>query len=355
MTSMSATSSAASPATSLWERYQAHLVRYGDLGIWLDISRMRFGDAFFEAMTAKAEEAFSQMKELEAGAIANPDENRMVGHYWLRNPAMAPTAELHDEIDTTREAIRHFAADMHSGKINAGMRPVHRRAAHRHRRVRARPAVPLGGPGRHGRPHGDPFPGQHRPRRLRQDIRTKSAASPQRSPWSFQNPAAQRRPAMACSRRRRATKSAGPQLRQARRRRHRRGQRAGQSRRKGRLASPFPDVGLGRRPHFGNERRRPPPDGLARPRHRSIPRRRRRDGRQDPRRQGPRGERADGSRADVVFCRQRQGEKDMVILPVQGPPRPVFEVPPAARDGIARQGARPRRQGRPPGHRRLRQ
>jgi glucose-6-phosphate isomerase len=107
-------------AQSLWERYQAHLVRYGDLGIWLDISRMRFGDAFFEAMTAKAEEAFSQMKELEAGAIANPDENRMVGHYWLRNPAMAPTAELHDEIDTTREAIRHFAADIHSGKITAG-------------------------------------------------------------------------------------------------------------------------------------------------------------------------------------------------------------------------------------------
>jgi len=26
---------------SLWDRYQAHLVRYKDLGIWLDISRMR--------------------------------------------------------------------------------------------------------------------------------------------------------------------------------------------------------------------------------------------------------------------------------------------------------------------------
>ena len=90
-------------AQSLWERYQAHLVRYSDLGIWLDISRMRFGDGFFEAMTAQAEEAFSRMKELEAGAIANPDENRMVGHYWLRNPALAPSAELRDEIETTRE------------------------------------------------------------------------------------------------------------------------------------------------------------------------------------------------------------------------------------------------------------
>jgi len=106
-------------AQSLWERYQAHLVRYNDLGIWLDISRMRFNDGFFDAMSRRAEEAFARMKELEAGAIANPDENRMVGHYWLRNPALAPRAELRDEIDTTREDIRHFAADVHAGRISA--------------------------------------------------------------------------------------------------------------------------------------------------------------------------------------------------------------------------------------------
>jgi glucose-6-phosphate isomerase len=107
-------------AQSLWERYQAHLVRYNDLGIWLDISRMRFGDDYFTTMTPKAEEAFSRMHELEAGAIANPDENRMVGHYWLRNPSLAPTAELRDEIDTTREAIRKFASDIHDGSVTAG-------------------------------------------------------------------------------------------------------------------------------------------------------------------------------------------------------------------------------------------
>jgi len=105
---------------SLWDRYQAHLVRYKDLGIWLDISRMRFADGFFDAMTGKVDEAFARMKELEAGAIANPDENRMVGHYWLRNPALAPTANLRDEIETTREDIRLFAADVHTGKVKAG-------------------------------------------------------------------------------------------------------------------------------------------------------------------------------------------------------------------------------------------
>jgi glucose-6-phosphate isomerase len=38
----------------------------------------------------------------------------------LRNPSLAPSAELRDEIDTTREDIRKFAADIHTGKITAG-------------------------------------------------------------------------------------------------------------------------------------------------------------------------------------------------------------------------------------------
>jgi glucose-6-phosphate isomerase len=38
--------------------------------------------------------AFKAMSELEKGAIANPDENRRDGHYWLRNPALAPEPEI---------------------------------------------------------------------------------------------------------------------------------------------------------------------------------------------------------------------------------------------------------------------
>ncbi|HEX4084154.1 MAG TPA: glucose-6-phosphate isomerase [Chthoniobacteraceae bacterium] len=102
---------------SLWDRYQAYLVRYDDLGISLDISRMRFTAQFLDGMSGKAEEAFARMQELEAGAIANPDENRMVGHYWLRNAALAPTSELRDEIESTKKAILEFAAQVHDGKI----------------------------------------------------------------------------------------------------------------------------------------------------------------------------------------------------------------------------------------------
>ena len=44
------------------------------------------------------QQAFEAMDALERGAIANPDENRMVGHYWLRAPDLAPSAEIAAEI-----------------------------------------------------------------------------------------------------------------------------------------------------------------------------------------------------------------------------------------------------------------
>jgi glucose-6-phosphate isomerase len=56
---------------------------------------------------------------LEAGAIANPTEKRMVGHYWLRTPGLAPTPELRTEIEQTINRIKKFAADIHAGKITA--------------------------------------------------------------------------------------------------------------------------------------------------------------------------------------------------------------------------------------------
>src|SRR5437867_11505729 len=70
-------------------------------------------------MQPKIEKAFTAMRELEAGAIANPTENRMVGHYWLRNPLLAPTPELRAEMQDTVKRIKRFAEDVHAGKIAA--------------------------------------------------------------------------------------------------------------------------------------------------------------------------------------------------------------------------------------------
>jgi glucose-6-phosphate isomerase len=108
-------------SSSLWQRFQQYFLRYEDLGFSIDISRMKFPDGFFGEMQPKMDKAFAAMRDLEAGGIANPDENRMVGHYWLRKPSLAPNAELRSEIENTGTRIKQFAADVHSGKIkNAG-------------------------------------------------------------------------------------------------------------------------------------------------------------------------------------------------------------------------------------------
>src|SRR6059036_421944 len=106
-------------SSSLWHRFQQNLLCYRDLDFSLDISRMKFSEDFFEKMQPKMEKAFTAMRELEAGAIAYPTENRMVGHYWLRNPLLAPTPELRAEIQDTIKRIKRFAEDVHAGKIAA--------------------------------------------------------------------------------------------------------------------------------------------------------------------------------------------------------------------------------------------
>ena len=106
-------------SSSLWQRFQQYFLYYRDLDFSLDISRVKFPEDFFEKMHPKIEKAFAAMRELEAGAIANPTEKRMVGHYWLRNPALAPTPELRTEIEDTIRRIKSFAEDVHAQKITA--------------------------------------------------------------------------------------------------------------------------------------------------------------------------------------------------------------------------------------------
>ena len=78
---------------------------------------MEMGADFSAAMAPKIQQAFADMQALEDGAIANPDEGRMVGHYWLRNAALAPTAELQQAISGPIAALKEFAAAIHAGTI----------------------------------------------------------------------------------------------------------------------------------------------------------------------------------------------------------------------------------------------
>jgi glucose-6-phosphate isomerase len=102
---------------TLWQRYQDWLYYHEELDLYVDISRIPFTEAEVKALEPKFAKAFQDMAALEAGAIANPDEDRMVGHYWLRDPKIAPNAEIAAEIQTTLDRILEFAQAIHTGTI----------------------------------------------------------------------------------------------------------------------------------------------------------------------------------------------------------------------------------------------
>lgn len=104
-------------AAALWQRYQDWLYYHAGLELYLDISRMRFDESFVAQMQPKFDHAFRAVDALEKGAIANPDEDRMVGHYWLRDPDLAPTAALKADIVDTLSKIEAFAKQIHTGAI----------------------------------------------------------------------------------------------------------------------------------------------------------------------------------------------------------------------------------------------
>ena len=76
---------------------------------------MGFDDGFLDRMVPGWTGRSTRWRRSRAGAIANPDEKRMVGHYWLRSPGLAPQPAIAAEITGTIGAIKSFAADVHAG------------------------------------------------------------------------------------------------------------------------------------------------------------------------------------------------------------------------------------------------
>jgi glucose-6-phosphate isomerase len=106
-----------------WEKFTKHYLSLPELDFALDISRIDFGDGFLDEMEPKMQAAYKAMAKLEAGAIANPDENRMVGHYWLRNAALAPEGELGTEIEKCLADIKQIVGKVHSGQLAGAKGP----------------------------------------------------------------------------------------------------------------------------------------------------------------------------------------------------------------------------------------
>jgi len=101
----------------LWERYQQYCAEFPGIGLSVDLSRTGVDRTFLHELQGAVEGAFRGMEALEAGAIANPDEGRMVGHYWLRNPSLAPNPQIRGEIERTLAEIKAFAQEVHAGAV----------------------------------------------------------------------------------------------------------------------------------------------------------------------------------------------------------------------------------------------
>lgn len=86
------------------------------LGFTLELGRMGIPESFFIEKSTLVAKALAAMQALEAGAIANPDENRRVGHYWLRAPQFSPDEKTRGEIETTLFRVLAFSKKTHQSK-----------------------------------------------------------------------------------------------------------------------------------------------------------------------------------------------------------------------------------------------
>lgn len=100
---------------SNWQRFCDYFFYDERLGLQLDISRVKFEEDYLTKMEPRMQAIYAQITDLEDGAIANPDENRMVGHYWLRKPEIAPEKKITQEINTTLQTIKDFTRQIHTG------------------------------------------------------------------------------------------------------------------------------------------------------------------------------------------------------------------------------------------------
>ncbi|MEW6278551.1 MAG: glucose-6-phosphate isomerase [Candidatus Eremiobacterota bacterium] len=104
--------------STTWERFCDFYYHDAGLNFSLDLSRVNLDTDFLARMQPDWTRAYQAMTQLEAGAIANPDEHRMVGHYWLRAPELAPSPEIRTQIEATLERILQFAGRVHSGQVH---------------------------------------------------------------------------------------------------------------------------------------------------------------------------------------------------------------------------------------------
>jgi glucose-6-phosphate isomerase len=102
-----------------FEQFCSRCIRLEDPAVELDFSMAQIEDQAIASMLPSVQRALLAMEQIDAGAVANADEGRMVGHYWLRAPFLAPSPEIQDEIAALLARIEAFAFDVLEGRVVA--------------------------------------------------------------------------------------------------------------------------------------------------------------------------------------------------------------------------------------------
>lgn len=101
-----------------WKAYREHLWIAKDSKYLVDYSLLLGGASELSSSEGLFAQAVADMKALEAGELVNSDEGRMVGHYWLRAPKLAPNDELKTLIEDEVAHVRSFTEKVHAGEIS---------------------------------------------------------------------------------------------------------------------------------------------------------------------------------------------------------------------------------------------
>ena len=100
-----------------WNKFVKYLWFDEDINMWLDISKVLFNEKKITEIEERFENVYKASKDLEDGSISNIDENRQVGHYWLRNSNIAPDKEIGKQIEQEIKNIELFSSQILNKKI----------------------------------------------------------------------------------------------------------------------------------------------------------------------------------------------------------------------------------------------
>lgn len=108
-----------------WGSLNSNYLRLKELGVSLDFSRTPLAQdgksieklASDQPIGGRCDNelsykrALGEILEIENGDLANTDEGRMVGHYWLRAPELSPNPGISDNILKEVDKLKAFASD----------------------------------------------------------------------------------------------------------------------------------------------------------------------------------------------------------------------------------------------------